>query len=75
MWPSLLPKLLPQLSDVNGNFNEMVRVISLEQTLTAKLLQICNSALFGQEETLTSVTQDNLEDTGEKVRMRGNTTE
>jgi putative nucleotidyltransferase with HDIG domain len=54
--PSLLPKLLPQLSDVNGNFDEVVRIISLEQTLTAKLLQICNSAFFGQEEPVSNVT-------------------
>jgi putative nucleotidyltransferase with HDIG domain len=55
--PSLLPKLLPQLSDVNGNFDEVVRIISLEQTLTAKLLQICNSAFFGQDEPVASVTE------------------
>jgi putative nucleotidyltransferase with HDIG domain len=55
--PSLLPKLLPQLSDVNGNFDEVVRIISLEQTLTAKLLQICNSAFFGQDEPVTTVAE------------------
>jgi putative nucleotidyltransferase with HDIG domain len=53
--PSLLPKLLPQLSDVNANFDEVVRIISLEQTLTAKLLQICNSAFFGQTEPVSTV--------------------
>jgi putative nucleotidyltransferase with HDIG domain len=55
MSPSLLTKLLPQLSDVNGNFEEVVRIISLEQTLTAKLLQICNSAFFGQDEPVSTV--------------------
>jgi len=57
MSPSLLPRLLPQLSDINGNFDEVVRIISHEQTLTAKLLQICNSAFFGQDEPVTSVTE------------------
>ena len=56
MSPSLLPKLLPYLSDVNANFDEVVQIISIEQTLTAKLLQICNSAFFGQDEPVASVT-------------------
>lgn len=55
MSPSLLPKLLPYLGDVNANFDDVVRIISLEQTLTAKLLQICNSAFFGQDEPVFSV--------------------
>jgi len=54
--PSMLPKLLPHLSDVDGNFDEVVRIISLEQSLTAKLLQICNSAFFGLDEPVSSVT-------------------
>jgi putative nucleotidyltransferase with HDIG domain len=53
--PSLLPKLLPYLGDVNANFDEVVRLISLDQTLTAKLLQICNSAFFGQDEPVATV--------------------
>ncbi|HEV2695088.1 MAG TPA: HDOD domain-containing protein [Verrucomicrobiae bacterium] len=57
MSPSLLPKLLPHLSDVNANFDEVVRIISIEQTLTAKLLQICNSAFFGQDEPVSTVTE------------------
>jgi putative nucleotidyltransferase with HDIG domain len=55
--PSLLPKLLPYLSDVNANFDEVVQIISVEQTLTAKLLQICNSAFFGQDEPVSTVTE------------------
>jgi putative nucleotidyltransferase with HDIG domain len=53
--PSLLPKLLPHLGDVNANFDEVVKLIALDQTLTAKLLQICNSAFFGQEEPIATV--------------------
>ena len=55
--PSLLPKLLPALSDVDTNFDEVVRVISMDQSLTAKLLQICNSAFFGQTEPVATVAE------------------
>jgi putative nucleotidyltransferase with HDIG domain len=55
--PSLLPKLLPALSDVDTNFDEVVRVISMDQSLTAKLLQICNSAFFGQSEPVATVAE------------------
>jgi len=55
--PSLLPKLLPALSDVDTNFEEVVRVISMDQSLTAKLLQICNSAFFGQSEPVATVAE------------------
>jgi putative nucleotidyltransferase with HDIG domain len=54
--PVLLPKLLTQLSDVDGNFDDVVEIISMDQALTAKLLRICNSAFFGQEEPITTVT-------------------
>lgn len=55
--PSLLPKLLPSLSDVDTNFDEVVRIISMDQSLTAKLLQICNSAFFGQSEPVSTVSE------------------
>ena len=55
--PSLLPKLLPSLSDVDTNFDEVVRIISMDQSLTAKLLQICNSAFFGQSEPVSTVAE------------------
>ena len=53
--PSLLPKLLSYLSDVNANFDDVVKIISIDPALTAKLLQICNSAFFGQEEPISTV--------------------
>ena len=53
--PSLLPKLLPKLSDVDASFDEVVEIISLDPGLTAKLLQICNSAFFGQSEPIANV--------------------
>jgi putative nucleotidyltransferase with HDIG domain len=53
--PTLLPKLLPKLADVDANFDEVVDIISLDPALTAKLLQICNSAFFGQTEPIVTV--------------------
>lgn len=55
--PTLLPKLLPKLSDVDTNFDEVVEIIAFDPSLTAKLLQICNSAYFGQESEVNSVAE------------------
>jgi putative nucleotidyltransferase with HDIG domain len=55
--PTLLPKLLPKLSDVDTNFDEVVEIIALDPSLTSKLLQICNSAYFGQESEVSSVSE------------------
>jgi putative nucleotidyltransferase with HDIG domain len=55
--PSLLPKLLPSLSDVDTNFDDVVQIISMDPSLTAKLLQICNSAFFGQSEPVSTVAE------------------
>ena len=55
--PTLLPKLLPKLSDVDTNFDEVVEIIAYDPGLTAKLLQICNSAFFGNEAEVTSVAE------------------
>ena len=55
--PALLPKLLPKLSDVDTNFDEVVEIIALDPSLTSKLLQICNSAYFGQESEVNSVAE------------------
>lgn len=55
--PTLLPKLLPKLSDVDTNFDEVVEIIAMDPALTSKLLQICNSAYFGHESEVTSVAE------------------
>src|ERR1017187_3533362 len=55
--PALLPKLLPKLSDVDTNFDEVVEIIAFDPALTSKLLQICNSAYFGQESEVNSVAE------------------
>lgn len=55
--PTLLPKLLPKLSDVDTNFDEVVEIIAFDPALTSKLLHICNSAYFGQEFEVNSVAE------------------
>ena len=55
--PTLLPKLLPKLSDVDTNFDEVVEIIAFDPALTSKLLHICNSAYFGQETEVHSVAE------------------
>ncbi|HEX9046061.1 MAG TPA: HDOD domain-containing protein [Verrucomicrobiae bacterium] len=55
--PALLPKLLPKLSDVDTNFDEVVEIIAYDPALTSKLLHICNSAFFGQETEVVSVAE------------------
>ena len=54
--PALLPKLAHALRDINNtNIHEVVDIIMFDSSLTAKLLQIANSAYFGNATPLTSV--------------------
>jgi putative nucleotidyltransferase with HDIG domain len=53
--PSILPRLLPLLYDLNANFDDVVSLIELDPALTAKLLQICNSAFFGNSNPVEDV--------------------
>jgi putative nucleotidyltransferase with HDIG domain len=55
--PTLLPKLMSRLSDVDTNFDEVVEIIAFDPALTAKLLQICNSAFFGQDTEVSTVAE------------------
>jgi len=55
--PTLIPKLMPALTDLNANFDEVVKMIEVDPALTAKLLQICNSAFFGPAHPVTEVRQ------------------
>jgi putative nucleotidyltransferase with HDIG domain len=55
--PTLLPKLLPKLSDVDTNFDEVVEIIAYDPALTSKLLQICNSAFFGSDADVSTVAE------------------
>ncbi len=54
--PALLPKLAHTLRDINHtNVHEVVDIIMFDASLTAKLLQIANSAYFGNATPLTNV--------------------
>lgn len=53
--PNLLSKLLVAINDIDVNFDEIVNLIEVDPSLTAKLLQICNSAFFGSDEPLIEV--------------------
>jgi putative nucleotidyltransferase with HDIG domain len=53
--PNLLTKLLLAINDIDANFDEIVNFIQVDPSLTAKLLQICNSAFFGSDEPLVDV--------------------
>jgi putative nucleotidyltransferase with HDIG domain len=54
--PALLPKLARALNDLDHtDVHEIVDVIMFDSALTAKLLQISNSAYFGIQNPITSV--------------------
>jgi putative nucleotidyltransferase with HDIG domain len=44
--PKLLPKLLAALSDLDGEIAPVVEIITFDPALTAKVLQVCNSAYY-----------------------------
>jgi putative nucleotidyltransferase with HDIG domain len=53
--PALLNKLLLSINDVDANFDDVVNLIEMDPGLTAKLLQICNSAFFGPSEPIVTI--------------------
>lgn len=53
--PALLNKLLVSIDDVDANFDEVVNLVEMDPGLTAKLLQICNSAFFGPSEPVITI--------------------
>lgn len=44
--PKLLPQLLTALSDVDADISRVVELITFDPALTAKVLQVCNSAYY-----------------------------
>lgn len=44
--PRLLPQLLEALSDVDADTGRVVELITFDPALTAKVLQVCNSAFY-----------------------------
>ncbi|HEY0456046.1 MAG TPA: HDOD domain-containing protein [Verrucomicrobiae bacterium] len=53
--PYPLPQLLKALGDPDTDLNKLVDIISLEPSLAAKLLQLCNSAFFSRGTPVNSV--------------------
>jgi len=54
--PALLPKLAHAITNINNaNIDEVVDIIAFDSSLTAKLLQIANSAYFGNTTPITNV--------------------
>ena len=54
--PALLPRLARALNDISSvDIHEVVDIIVFDSALTAKLLQIANSAYFGNQATVGSV--------------------
>jgi putative nucleotidyltransferase with HDIG domain len=53
--PAVLPKLAKALANIETDVQEVVDVIRFDPSLTAKLLQICNSAYFGRTEPVVNV--------------------
>jgi putative nucleotidyltransferase with HDIG domain len=53
--PALLNKLIVSINDVDANFDEVVNLVEMDPGLTAKLLQICNSAFFGPPEPIVTI--------------------
>lgn len=54
--PALLPRLARTLTDIRrADVHEVVDIIMFDSALTAKLLQIANSAFFGSSVTYTNV--------------------
>jgi putative nucleotidyltransferase with HDIG domain len=44
--PKVLPNLLAALSDIDSDFDRVVQLITIDPALTAKVLQVCNSAYY-----------------------------
>lgn len=45
--PKLLPQLLAALSEIDSDMSRVEQLITYDPALTAKLIQICNSAYYG----------------------------
>ena len=45
--PAVLPKLLPLLNRADTDNNQVVQLITYDPSLTARVLQLCNSAFLG----------------------------
>ncbi len=55
--PYPLPELFKALMDPDGDLDRVVQIISLDPVLTARILQLCNSALLARGGRLQSVAE------------------
>lgn len=55
--PKLLPQMMHALSDLDGDMGPVVDMITFDPALTARLLQMCNSAYFGLGRRVASVSE------------------
>jgi putative nucleotidyltransferase with HDIG domain len=55
--PKLLPQLLAALSDVDADIGRVVELITFDPALTAKVLQVCNSAYHSLSMRVSSVAE------------------
>lgn len=55
--PAAIGRLLRLVNDPDGDFQEIARTISLDQTLTVQLLRIANSAFYGFSHQIRTVQQ------------------
>jgi len=55
--PQTLPQLLQQLNDPDADMSKVVELIAIDPSLTANVLQACNSAFFGAADRISEVDQ------------------
>lgn len=55
--PAAIGRLLRLVNDPDGDFQEIARTIALDQTLTAQILRIANSAFYGFSHQIRTVQQ------------------
>jgi putative nucleotidyltransferase with HDIG domain len=63
--PQILPQLLPLLNQPNIDSAKVVELISYNQSLTANVLRICNSAYYSRGSSI-----DNLQDAVTRIGFR-----
>lgn len=54
-FPMVFYKILDITEDVHGSREELLRVLSLDQAIVAKVLQVANSAYYGMERQVSSI--------------------
>jgi putative nucleotidyltransferase with HDIG domain len=53
--PEVAQKVFSLLNDPNSNVQDLVKVIQLDQAMTANILKLCNSAYFGLKRKISSL--------------------